>query len=93
MVCGECSATYIGQTGRPLRERIREHVLSTFSRNPEKSAVGLHCVAMGHDPEKFKAEHIHVCEKGSELNRLEEIEIVSEFKRNRKSLLNDMSFT
>ena len=91
--CGECRATYVGQTGRPLRDRVREHVLSAYSNHPEKSAVGLHCVAFGHDPEKLSAKHIHVCEKGSELNRLEEIETLTAFKQDKEMLLNDMSLT
>ena len=45
--CDECDASYIGQTGRKLGDRLVEHRNST-SRRPESSAVGLHSAETGH---------------------------------------------
>lgn len=91
--CGECPAIYVGQTGRPLKERFKEHISAAYSNNPERSAVALHCAAYGHDPEKLTANHIHICNKGKTLNRLEEVEILAANKKDEKNLLNDLQDT
>ena len=48
--CGDCDASYIGQTGRKLGERLAEHQ-NSISRRPESSAVGQHSADTGHEIE------------------------------------------
>ena len=93
VTCGECPATYIGQTGRALSKRIEEHKAAFFSKKPSKSAVGLHCVAFNHDPEKITVELIHSCKKSQLLNRLEEVETVKYYNADKHHSLNDMEAT
>lgn len=53
--CGECEASYIGQTGRKLGDRLAEHQ-NSISRRPETSAVGLHSADTGHEIQWDNAE-------------------------------------
>ncbi len=46
--CSDCPATYIGQTGRTITHRIKEHKYALTSGNPENSAVAKHSVDSGH---------------------------------------------
>ena len=82
ITCGQCPATYIGQTGRPLLQRFREHYNATYSQNPGKSAVGLRCVAFGHDPDLLSVKLLHTCKKSSLMNCLEESEILRHHNTN-----------
>ena len=52
--CRDCDAVYIGETGRSVKTRIREHVIAVKDFNPKKSALCQHIL-----------EHDHVidCEK------------------------------
>ena len=87
--CGECKAVYIGQMGRNLRFRVREHV-----SKGKKSAFGDHLVASSH---KFEGESnvalLHQCKKGRVMDRLEEIEIIKHRMSKSYHLLNDITFT
>jgi hypothetical protein len=44
----ECGKTYIGQTGRSIEARIKEHHRHNQVYHPEKSAVGKHSINLGH---------------------------------------------
>ena len=48
--CGEagCKAIYIGQTGRKLQEKEREHTSTTRKSDPGDSAIRKHCDESGH---------------------------------------------
>lgn len=46
----ECMATYIGETRRSLNVRADEHIKSTTSNRPEKSAIAEHAIEYGHAP-------------------------------------------
>ena len=46
--CGECDAVYIGETGRSLLTRQKEHQSSVRLSKPEKSALAEHAHETGH---------------------------------------------
>ncbi|KAK3735298.1 hypothetical protein QZH41_000232 [Actinostola sp. cb2023] len=46
--CGECDTSYIGETGRALGTRIKEHQASVRLNHPEKSALAEHAHTSGH---------------------------------------------
>jgi hypothetical protein len=43
--CDDCPFTYIGQTGRPLKSRLKEHVYAVSSRQPKNSNFAVHLLA------------------------------------------------
>ena len=47
--CKECSAKYIGQTGRQLGERLKEHKRATQKGYYLESGVAEHVINTGHD--------------------------------------------
>ena len=47
--CDDCKAIYIGETGRTLEDRLKEHQRHTRLVAPEKSAVAEHALALGHE--------------------------------------------
>jgi len=46
--CAECDALYIGETGRSLSTRKKEHEASVRLCKPEKSALAEHAIKKGH---------------------------------------------
>ena len=46
--CGECNAVYVGETGRSLEVRMREHQRHTKDARIERSAVAEHAHECGH---------------------------------------------
>jgi hypothetical protein len=44
----ECGMVYIGQTGRSVDTRLKEHQRHVRLEHPEKSAVAEHSVDLGH---------------------------------------------
>ena len=46
--CSDCPAAYVGQTGRNLGHRIKEHKYALASGDVDKSAVAEHLVMTGH---------------------------------------------
>ena len=48
--CGECDAVYIGETGRPVQERMKEHERDVRLARCQTSAVAEHANATGHGP-------------------------------------------
>jgi len=47
--CGECDGVYIGQTGRNIDERFREHSHAVKNILPHKSAFAKHVIDSDHD--------------------------------------------
>ena len=47
--CGTCKKTYIGQTGRSLKHRVKEHRRALISHNANFSAVAEHAMRENHD--------------------------------------------
>ena len=90
--CGECTKTYIGQTGRQLGERLKEHKSTAPSRKP--SAVAEHKTESHHninwestrilDKEdreypRLVREAIQIRRKSPELNRDQGLELPSQY--------------
>ncbi len=46
--CKQCEMSYIGETGRKLAVRLKEHELACRPTSKRKSAVALHCKQTGH---------------------------------------------
>lgn len=69
--CGECDATYVGQTCRKLGIRIKEHI-----NRPDKSTFGRHIKMTGHqfDP-KDNSKLLHQENRGKKLTLMEQMEI------------------
>ena len=64
--CSDCPATYVGQTGRTLEHRIKEHKYALTSGNIDKSAVAEHMAITGHT---IKWEEARVIDVESELHQ------------------------
>ena len=47
--CGDCPATYVGQTGRTLMHRLKEHKRALTTANSMTSALAEHAMDTGHD--------------------------------------------
>ena len=47
--CGDCPTTYVGQTGRTLMHRLKEHKRALTTANSMTSALAEHAVDTGHD--------------------------------------------
>ena len=81
--CNTCSATYIGETGRSLKERITEHTVT----KKENSHFGHHLKFNNHH---FDIEHnlelLHHQDKGYKLNLLEQFEIAKFITQNPEKL-------
>ena len=54
--CGLCSRVYIGQTGRTMEHRLKEHKRALTSGNTAQSAVAEHAVEKMHEINWEKAE-------------------------------------
>lgn len=55
--CNDCSKCYIGQTGRNIAKRAKEHERAYRLKRPEASAVAEHALETGH---KFDFDQIRV---------------------------------
>ena len=59
--CSRCPQTYIGQTGRTLGQRLKEHQRAVRDRNTSTSALVDHVCNTGHPVEWNKAQIIDSC--------------------------------
>ena len=83
--CNDCPKTYIGQTGRCFRKRLKEHY-SSFINNKLDSNYGIHLQESQHNfNQNFQI--LHLQNKGQKLNLLEALEINK--LKNSQILLND----
>lgn len=83
--CQECSATYVGQTGRSFQTRIAEHLSGQqFSHFKE------HLEETGHriNRNNFNFDILHTCHKGKLLDLFEILEINRIIKDNNIQVLN-----
>ncbi len=46
--CQDCPATYVGQTGRTLTQRLKEQMSALTNAHPDRSAVAEHAIDTGH---------------------------------------------
>lgn len=75
LICSECDAFYIGQTGRSFAARYKEH-LRSYTNKKMDSTFAAHCTNEKHQfPYMSDMKILHVCQKSSKLNYLESLEI------------------
>jgi len=88
LICNDCDAFYIGQTGRNFETRFKEHVKGVGKQN-SKSNYAEHIHKQKHSYTSYtdNLKVIHKAQKGEKLDRLEELEIYKH--RDNKFLLND----
>lgn len=91
--CGSCKASYVGQTGRKLYNRLQEHYRAFKNNSPEKSAFASHLIESGHDFSNFSFKLLYSADKGKQMNRLEEFATVSELAAEDMENLNDITAT
>jgi hypothetical protein len=80
MTCDSCQKVYIGQTGRNLTTRYKEHIRNIRFNN-EESAFAQHILGNGHQygPMEQIMEMIKYAEKGNSMN-IKEIYYIYHFK-------------
>lgn len=88
--CNDCDRFYIGQPGRALKERFKEHLPHNNMRKM-KSNYAQHLIDYNHSHMNFdnNLTPLHYCVKGRSMNAIEELEIYKEFRHNPYKLLND----
>ena len=59
--CGSCPQTYIGQTGRTLEQRLKEHTKAVRDENIDTSGLAEHVQKTGHPIEWTQTEVVHTC--------------------------------
>ena len=57
--CGECPATYIGETGRKLSTRFGEHIAAHRNKQSNKSAFAGHLLMSSHSPDNAEVTLVH----------------------------------
>ena len=88
--CSDCSAVYIGQTGRKLTSRVLEHERAVRLKTPEKSAFAAHLLDTQHTFDKETGAHLlHCMGKGRKLSALETVEIIHAKNDPRQFVVND----
>ena len=83
-----CDCTYIGQSGRKIGVRIKEHEKSIkdMKRN---TGFSTHCIDKGHKPIFNDVRLLQTCNKGKKLNALEKFYINKALKNN-NPIVNDL---
>ena len=82
--CRDCDAIYIGETGRQVATRVKEHV-----RDYVKSNMGRHLLAYNHKLDEDKVVILHKTKKGPLQMCWETYEIYKCIKSNNVRCLND----
>lgn len=76
VTCSNCPSYYIGQTGRSVKIRVKEHFTNWVNNKGELSNVAAHLLDNQHSFHKDSdVKILHTCIKGQKLDRLESIEI------------------
>ena len=72
MICHTCNRTYVGQTGRKLETRYKEHI-RYIKNNNEQSAFATHILCNRHEfgPIDKTMKLLHKASKGKRMNVLE----------------------
>jgi hypothetical protein len=85
----ECGKVYIGQTGRSIEARCKEHMRHTRLDQPEKSAVAEHSINSGH---QIDFNSVSVLDRTSEyMDRL--VKEAIQIRLNHKNFNRDNGFT
>ena len=66
--CTHCNKQYVGQTGRKLKERMREHLYNMYQK---KEVTGLYYSLSGHSHWNFKVQIIQKVTPNTPTFRLE----------------------
>ena len=66
--CTKCNKQYVGQTGRKLKERMREHLYNMYKKT---EVTGIHYSLPGHSHWNFKVQIIEKVEPNTANFRLE----------------------
>ena len=84
--CEDCECFYIGQSGRAIKQRLKEHIRGT------QSAMSNHLRDNGHTINNNSIKLLHNQVKSKKLDLLEEYEIFKHGKANPEHILNDQTF-
>ena len=84
--CNNCPKFYIGQSGRSLKERFKEHA------NTNRSKMSNHLTETGHKINQNSMILIHNANKSRRLNLLEEMEIMRYLKTDGDNVLNELTY-
>ena len=97
-----CGDLYVGQTGRTITERFKEHRRDFKSLQKKKnsenenqnslSAMARHCFHKDHKFDDVVTTPLQFCNKGRRMDRLEEYYILQYFKTKKNNVLNDSDF-
>lgn len=90
--CNNCECLYIGQSGRSVKTRVKEHI-SSWKNAKDNSNFANHLLEQNHnfDP-NVNCKLLHQCTKGSKLDSLEALEINRHLHLNPSTVLNDQLF-
>ena len=86
--CKDCSAVYIGQSGRSINVRVKEHRNSILNNN-KNTGISTHCIENNHFIDTNNIKLLHSENKGKRLNLLEQLEIKKSLQNNNIINTND----
>ena len=90
--CSDCNSIYgIGQTGRSLISRIKEHESAWRLNKPLDSRIAKHLLEYNHCTDFFNVNYVNLLHqncKGRVFNKLEVIEIRKHLKNRSYNVLN-----
>lgn len=94
LICDECNAVYIGQTGRNFQTRYKEHMAAYTNNCPERSHFAKHLIESSHSLNNNHTYNIlHTCDKGFRMSVLECLEITKHNTQNYTLLNEQNTFT
>ena len=79
--CNNCEAIYIGQCGRCLKNRIKEHKKS-ISDGKRSTGFAEHCIDLGHELDDSNIKILRKCSKGPVMTAWENLEIKKAVRKN-----------
>jgi len=103
--CKDCDASYVGQTKRQLRTRIKEHISNVRSSNSKQSVIAEHTLKYSHsfdwdnikildsEPNYYKrltSEMLHIKEQTNGINSQKDTELLDDCYT---EILNTLSYT
>lgn len=72
--CNSCDVIYIGQSGRSIHTRMKEH-MADIAHARTSTGFSTHCLETGHSMDSNRVELLHKADKGRMLTLLEGLEI------------------
>lgn len=79
--CEDCAAVYIGQTGRNINTRVKEHI-NSIRYNKKNTGISTHCIDNNHFIDLNNIKLVHNEKKSKRLDLLEQFEIKKSLKNN-----------